>query len=118
MRRISAALAALFVGIALAIGPSAYATTGHLGPNEYLWIDTTGDSNTHTEVDNHCNCTGDLLWTGTRYGNPTRGFVYDTGLSGHTDYVYYVKRDDGHWHAYNKLWCNDNTGVCSDPLAV
>ena len=100
-------LATIFGSLVIA-SPAHADFEGRMNFSEFIWIDDEAPtSNTQAEVDEHCNCSGIVAKTFTRNDNPAKRVHY---LNSDLDIVkvWYVKRDDDRYHAYNKVWCNSN----------
>lgn len=86
---------------------------GTMSMDEIRWVDSTiPDSHTRSQVEYHCDCTGEVLTYYTYNGNPARDVWYD-GIDQYDEKeILYVKRDDDKWHAYKKADCYYGLG-CS-----
>jgi hypothetical protein len=113
LKTLSVFLAAIF-GSLIFIAPAAHADfDGKMNFAEYLWIDwKIPTSNTQAEVEDNCSCSGVLTDTFDHNGNPAKLVKY-RNTDDSVVKVWYVKRDDGRWHVYDKAWC-DGTG-CLGP---
>lgn len=107
--RITLALMVALIGSLFFIVPQASADfDGKMTFSEFIWIDTVGyGSATQSEIQDNCNCTGVLANTFDRNGNPAKRVNY-LNTDDYIVKVWYVKRDDDRWHAYNKAWCNSD----------
>lgn len=101
-------LLAVVFGSLYIIPPAQADFDGRMNFSEFIWIDDAfSTANTQSEVENHCDCSGVIANTFLRNDNPAKRVNY-RNTDGYITKVWYVKRNDDRWYAYNKAWCDEN----------